>query len=368
MELFSQILFFTFLFSMLLQLFYVLYFFSRLMFFKKKKSSFSEPISIIICAKNEAENLTEFLPKILEQQYANFEVILVDDQSKDNTEYVLKEFKRKFLNLKVVKIEDHVNSRVGKKFALTLGIKAAKHEYLLLTDADCFPASEHWLIEMARNFSSEKQIVLGYGAFKNEKGLLNKMIRFDAFSVALQYFSYALAGIPYMGVGRNLGYKKSVFFDNKGFASHIHLPSGDDDLFIQEVAHKQNVAIEISSNSHTISEGKQKWKEWIFQRRRHITSSEKYKFSHKLLLGLWPFSQLLFWLTFMGLLFFESTILMVLPFFFFRIFIFYVLYYKLMKKLKTSDLLLLFPLYELLHLIIQGIFVLLNSKNKPKSW
>ena len=338
------------------------------MFFKKENSSFSEPISIIICAKNEAENLTEFLPKILEQQYANFEVILVDDQSKDNTEYVLKEFKRKYFNLKEVKIEEHVNSRLGKKFALTLGIKAAKHEYLLLTDADCVPASEHWLNEMASNFSAKKQIVLGYGAYKKEKGLLNKMIRFDAFSVALQYFSYALADMAYMGVGRNLAYKKSVFFDNKGFASHIHLPSGDDDLFIQEVANKQNVAIAISSNSHTISEAKQSWKEWIFQRRRHITTSEKYKFSHKLLLGLWPLSHFLFWVSFGVLIFFESTLLVVLLLFIFRILIYYVLYYSLMKKLKTSDLLLLFPLYELLHLFIQGIFVLLNSKNKPTSW
>ena len=253
---------------MLIQLFYVLYFFSRLVFFKKENSSFSEPISIIICAKNEAENLTEFLPKILEQKYSNFEVILVDDQSKDNTEYVLKELKRKHFNLKEVKIEEHVNSRLGKKFALTLGIKAAKHEYLLLTDADCVPASEHWLNEMASNFSAKKQIVLGYGSYKKEKGLLNKMIRFDAFSVALQYFSYALADMAYMGVGRNLAYKKSVFFDNKGFASHIHLLSGDDDLFIQEVANKQNLAIAISSNSHTISEAKQSWKEWIFQRKK----------------------------------------------------------------------------------------------------
>lgn len=368
MELFVQILFFFFLFSILLQMLYALYFYSRLMFYKKKNTSFSEPISIIICGKNESENITQFLPKILDQKYSTFEVVFVDDKSKDNTEYVLKELKRKYLNLKVVKIEDHVNSGVGKKFPLTLGIKAAQYEYLLLIDADCVPSSNHWLKEMVDNFSVQKQIVLGYGSYKKDKGLLNKMIRFDAFVVAVQYLSYALAGIAYMGVGRNLAYKKSIFFANKGFASHIHLPSGDDDLFIQEVANKQNVAIEVSLDSHTISESKESWKAWIFQRRRHITTSKKYKFKHKLLLGFWPFSQFLFWVSFVILAFFDSALFVVLPLFFFRILTYYFLYYSLMRRLKSSDLLILFPLFELLHIFIQVIFVLLNTKNKPTSW
>ena len=220
---------------------------------------------------------------------------------------------------------------------------------------------------MVSNFE-KKQIVLGYGAYKKEKGLLNAMIRFDGFNVALQYFSFALASLPYMGVGRNLAYKKSVFFNNKGFASHIFLPSGDDDLFIQEVATKQNIAIEIDEDSHTISETKQSWKEWIFQRRRHITTSEKYKFIFKFLLGVWPLSQLLFWLSFTILIFFESTLLVVLPLFIFRTLMFYALYLPLMKKLKSSDLLIWYPLLEILHIVIQGIFVLLNSFKKPTSW
>ena len=212
------------------------------------------------------------------------------------------------------------------------------------------------------------EIVLGYGAYKKEKGLLNTMIRFDGFNVGLQYFSFALAGLPYMGVGRNLAYKKSVFFDNKGFASHLYIPSGDDDLFIQEVATKQNIAIEIDAESHSISEAKQSWKEWIFQRRRHITTSERYAFKFKILLGLWPLSQFLFWLSFAVLLFFENTLFVVLPFFIFRTLMFYIVYYSPMKKLRSSDLFVWIPLLEILHLCIQGIFVLLNSKKKPTSW
>ena len=368
MELFLLILFIIFIISLIIQLFYVLYFFVRFVLYKPSKTTFNQPISIIVCAKNEAENITDFLPRILEQNYSDFEVVLVDDQSKDNTEYVLKELIQKYSNLKIVKIEQHVKHRVGKKFALTLGIKAAKHEYLLLTDADCFISSKNWLSKMVANFNDEKQIVLGYGAYKKEKGLLNTMIRFDAFHIALQYFSFALAGETYMGVGRNLAYKKSVFFNNKGFASHIFLPSGDDDLFIQEVATKKNISIEIAEESHTISETKKSWKEWIFQRRRHITTSEKYAFKFKILLGLWPLSQFLFWLSFAVLLFFESTLFIVLPFFIFRTLMFYTLYYFPMKKLKSSDLFFWIPLLEILHICIQGIFVLLNSKKKPTSW
>ena len=368
MELFLLILFIIFIISLIIQLFYVLYFFVRFVVYKPSRTNFNQPISIIVCAKNESENITVFLPKILEQDYSDFEVILVDDQSKDNTEYVLKELTQKYSNLKIVKIAQHVKHRVGKKFALTLGIKAAKYEYLLLTDADCSPSSENWLNNMAANFNNEKEIVLGYGAYKKGKGLLNIMIRFDTFNIALQYFSFALAGETYMGVGRNLAYKKSIFFNNKGFASHILLPSGDDDLFIQEVATRKNIAIEFAEESHTISEIKKSWKEWIFQRRRHITTSERYLFKFKILLGLWPLSQFLFWLSFAFLLFFENTLFVVLPFFIFRTLMLYIVYYSPMKKLRASDLFVWIPLLEILHICIQGIFVLLNSKKKPNSW
>ena len=368
MELFIQILLIVFFFSIAIQLFYVLFFFIRFVLFKVEKTTFSEPISVIVCARNEAENITIFLPKILEQNYNNFEVVLVDDQSKDNTEYVLKELTQKYVNLKTVKIEQHVKHRIGKKFALTLGIKAAKHEYLLLTDADCYPSSSNWLSEMASNFSNEKQIILGFGAYKKEKGLLNALIRFDTFNVALQYFSFALADKTYMGVGRNLAYKKSIFFDNKGFASHIFLPSGDDDLFIQEVATKQNVAIEINEDSHTISMAKNSWKEWAFQKRRHISTSEKYAFKFKILLGLWPFSQFLFFLSFFCLVFLKVNSILVLSLFVCRTLLFYIFYYKSMKKLKSSDLLLWFPLLEFLLFLVQGFFVLLNSNKQPRNW
>jgi hypothetical protein len=92
----------------------------------------------------------------------------------------------------------------GKKLSITLGVKGAKFEHLILTDADCRPASRNWLKSIAENFSNEKQIVLGYGPYKKEKGFLNRLIRFDTTWIGMNYFSMALAKLPYMGVGRNL--------------------------------------------------------------------------------------------------------------------------------------------------------------------
>ena len=247
-------LFLTFLLLMgIIQLLYFFLMFLKWSFSKNDINPNAEPpISVVVCGYNEASYWQTLVEQLLEQDYSNFEIVLVDDQSNDNTKFIFNQWES-HPKIKLVRINQEIKKGVGKKFALTLGIKAAKHEHLLLTDADCLPVTNQWISKMAGNFSEDKQIVLGYGAYEKRKGLLNKLIRFDAFQVALQYFSYALSGIPYMGVGRNLAYKKSLFFDNKGFASHIHIPSGDDDLFIQEVAHKNNVAIADSYESKTIS-------------------------------------------------------------------------------------------------------------------
>ena len=346
---------------------YYFFFFIRLFNYKKKQISFSEPISVIICAKNEKDNLSKNLPRILSQKYINYEVIVVNDQSTDDTSFLLEDFERKYQNLVVVTIADHVNHKIGKKFALTLGIKSAKHEYLLLTDADCCPASENWIKKMVENYS-HSDIILGYGAYNKKPGVLNRFIRFDTFNVAQQYFSYALSGFPYMGVGRNLAYKKSLFFDNKGFASHMHIASGDDDLFIQEVARKDNISIEIDSNAHTHSEVIDTWKQWIYQKRRHITTSSIYLPKFKLLLSIYSFTQFLFWISLFLLFIFDTSIYLIISFLIIKLFVTYLINYRSMKKLNVLDLYWLHPLYEICYLLIQVNFVLLNLFSKPREW
>ena len=367
MEIFVNILFYIFVFSIVIQLFYAFYFFKKLSTFKKNESQFQKGVSVIICAKNEEKNLEKNLSSFLKQNYPFYEVIVVNDQSVDRTKYVLQDFEKHNFNLKVVTIEENVMHLPGKKFALTMGLKAAKYDYVLLSDADCMANSENWLKQMVSSFS-EKDIILGFGAYKKKKGLLNKFIRFDTFQVALQYFSYSLSGIPYMGVGRNLAYKKSLFFENKGFASHLHVPSGDDDLFIQEVATKDNVTIQITENSHTTSEVMESWGEWIYQKRRHITTSKYYKQKHKILLAIWSFSQMLFWILSIPLFILFPNIYIFLSLFLFRIAVYYFVYNKSMKQLEVKDLYPYFPLIEFFYLLVQGFFVLLNLFYKPKLW
>jgi glycosyltransferase involved in cell wall biosynthesis len=285
-------------FAFLIQLIYYLVIFIRVPLVNNQTSSNSiakEPVSVIICAKNEAENLTNHLPLILEQDYPKFEVIVVNDCSDDDTQDILEKFQEKYSNLRLSQIKHDEKFTHGKKLALTIGIKAAKNEWLLLTDADCKPESKKWIANMQCNFTADTQVVLGYGGYNTEKGFLNKLIRFDSFFIALQYLSFALIKMPYMGVGRNLAYRKSLFMQNKGFASHAHIQSGDDDLFINEVANKKNTKVEYSIEAHTRSIPKKIFSYWAFQKKRHLSTGLTYKFKHKFLLGTEIFSRALFY-------------------------------------------------------------------------
>jgi len=251
-----QILFYVFCLVTLIQLLYYWLLFSRLANYKKpdRLQSQQHPVSMVICARDEAANLARNLPGVLVQTYpTTHEVIVVNHNSQDETRYLLEEFKKNFKQLQVVNLEQEAKGIPGKKYPLSIGIKEARHEVILLTDADCVPASEHWLWKMQDAYSNGVEVVLGYGAFYKKPGMLNKLIRFETFHTALQYFSLALAGLPYMGVGRNLSYKKGLFLRNKGFSSINHVLSGDDDLFINQVANKHNTGIVIDPEAFTLS-------------------------------------------------------------------------------------------------------------------
>ncbi|MGB1309485.1 MAG: glycosyltransferase, partial [Oceanihabitans sp.] len=239
---FLQFAYYTFLVVVGFQILYFLYFFSKFAFAKPSKvANKQSPVSILICAKNEAENLKNYLPFIINQEFSEFEIVLINDASYDNTLEVMQDFAAQHKNIKIVDVANNEAFWGNKKYALTLGIKAAKHNLLLFTDADCKPNSTYWLKEMSSHFSQNHNIVLGYGAYaKINNSLLNKLIRFETVLTALQYFSFAKSGIPFMGVGRNLAYTKDTFFNANGFQNHLHIQSGDDDLFINQVATKHN--------------------------------------------------------------------------------------------------------------------------------
>lgn len=254
------------------------------------------PVSVIICAKDEAENLRKFLPFVLEQDYPVFEVIVINDGSTDATDELLRELVKVHGNLKTTFVPVGANNLSTKKLAITLGIKASQYEYLLFTDADCMPEDKHWIASMMRNFSRETEFVLGYGAYLQKKTFLNRLITYDTLFIALQYMGMARAGKPYMGVGRNLAYRKETFYRQKGFAQFLGLASGDDDLMVNRAATPWNTKVEIAPESITWSEPNETFKGWLFQKQRHLSVSAHYTASSKFRLISEPMTRGLFYL------------------------------------------------------------------------
>lgn len=328
----------------------------------------NQPVSIVICARNEDDNLTEFLPKILTQDYKDFEVIVVNDCSFDNTENVIDEFVKVFPNLRKANIKEDEYYKHGKKFAMLVGIKAAKFNQVLLTDADCYPASDQWLKQMASGFSSQKEIVLGYGAYEKRKGFLNKLIRFDTFIIATQYLSAAIKNKPYMGVGRNLAYTKELFFKEKGFSRHYHIISGDDDLFVNQAANNVNVNVCTHKDAITYSKAKKTFKEWRLQKARHLTTSPIYRKTSKLKIAFSYLSQYYFYLSLIALSFSIKTLLLIPIIFCLKIIIQLLILNRASKKLNEKDLLWGSFIYELVLLFIYPIFHLTKLFYKPNNW
>ena len=335
-----------------------------------QKSSFNQPISVLICAKNEADNLKISLPLIEKQTYYNFELVLINDGSYDNSLEVMEAFKKNAsISVTIVNVLPNEQFWGSKKYALTLGIKAAKYKYLLFTDADCVPTSNNWISEMTSNFSNNYKLILGYGAYKKIKNsFLNKLIRFETLLSSVQYFSYSLTGIPYMGVGRNIAYTKSLFYKANGFAKHIHIKSGDDDLFVNQIATKQNTTICYNNKAFTISNPKTTFKSWINQKRRHISTAKYYKLHHKFLLGLFFSSQILFILMAIVLLTTQFNTLITSSLIVIRYLTVYTSLGFSAKKLDEKDLIIFIPLYELFLIFMQMFIFIKNLISKPSHW
>lgn len=281
-------------FMTFIQLWYYFRYYRRAAFHKegeKSNDNFAPPLSVIICARNEATNIQKFLPSVLEQDYPSYEVIVVNDCSQDETGNVLDQMMTEYSNLRVSTILPDLHFSHSKKLPVLIGIKAAKNDLLVFIDADCAPVSNRWLNSVAKGYNSGAQIILGYGGYLSEKGILNKYIRYETMFIAVQYMGMALAGKAYMGVGRNLAYRRSFFFEKGGFGPFNHIQSGDDDLFVNRNSTSANTYAMLDQGSATISVPEHTLKQWIRQKRRHYTTSQFYRFFDKFRLFLEPFSR-----------------------------------------------------------------------------
>ncbi|MCX2574765.1 glycosyltransferase [Pedobacter sandarakinus] len=353
---------------MLIQLYYVLFVHLRLrnVAVIHSYAQATRPLSVVVCARNEADNLSTFLPLLMTQNYPEYEVVVVNDRSWDGTEELLDDMAKRYSNLRVVKILDNEKFLAGKKFAATMGIKAAKYDWLVFTDADCYPATDKWLLEMQQPDDEAIEILLGYSPYLKRRGLLNALIRFETFFTAVNYLGFALKGMPYMGVGRNMAYKKSLFFKHKGFAAHMHIPSGDDDLFVNAHANRVNTQVRVNQDGHVWSEPNRTWAGYLRQKKRHFGAGRLYKAKHKFILSLQIMAQFFFYGFLIACFFFSRNLqyaaaAILLLSIIIRCFV----YPKLLKRLNYPDLLWWFPILDILlflFLSLNGFLAMFGKK------
>lgn len=346
-----------------------LLFLLRLPFYQHRESDHREPVSVIICARNEAENLRRVLPLMLAQDFDRYEVIIVDDASTDDTPDLLVEFSRQHSELRVIRIEtDDPRAAVpGKKVALGMGIAAAAFDILLLTDADCQPSSRDWISGMSAQFGQNK-IVLGYSPFITKNNLAAWLSTWDNFETAMLYFGFALAGIPYMGVGRNLAYRKSLYLQNRPLGHDAGLASGDDDLQVGAMADPRITAIELKRPHRTYSEPSSSIKHWWNQKRRHLTTAVYYQPLVRLLLAFYGVAKLLFYTLLAGWLISDGPLWLILLAVG-RLLLHYLVVFSNATRLQQWELLLIYPFWEFLTTFLHAIIHLTNFfKAKKEAW
>ena len=356
---------FIFLFFITIKLCFALYYYLRLALYRipkmpnHQKKAENGGISAIVCYYNEGANVHKSILALNNQSYHNLEHVLVDDMSTDNTYDLL----NKLAGHNTLVVQND-NMHDGKKLALTKGIKTATKEWILLTDADCI-VPKKWAKTMF-SYTENHKIVLGYAPLNKSNTLVGKFARYETYYTALQYLSFALAGRPYMGVGRNLLYNRSIFNNAGGFDSHTDIASGDDDLLINYASNSENTKICLDPDSFVYSPGKETLRSFIRQKTRHLSSSHRYKWTDKILLGISSSTQIGLYITAFILLFSQSiSWLMLLPAYWILMLI---VQYPICKKLHTMDLWLLYPWYDITMTLYYIIMIPFTFIKKQNTW
>ena len=363
--------------TLLIQLFYHWGVFSKVAFYKKKpnpkEDAALEPVSVVICARDAYEYLTELVPALLSQDYPDFEIVIVNDCSDDETEEYLKDLERKEPRIKPVQLKQHLNFFNGKKFPLSMGIKSAKNDLLILTECNCMPTNNQWLRSVVNCYASKTEIVIGYSPYVQKKSTLNRLMRFDALQQGLLYLSAALKRHPYMGIGRNLSYRKELFYRNKGFISHYTTSVGDDDLFIGQAANKKNTEVLIDAENAIRTTPTGSFRLWMRQKSSRYSTIPKYSLRARFSLSLFYVSQFVFYASFIALLFLNpafalsfgavSYIPVLVFFFLLRFSTQLFIYHKASRRLGEKGLLPGLLIYDLLFTILSPLFRLMGRMN-----
>lgn len=356
-----------------LVLFQVLYYiivFGRTCFHKSPKTELHHfpSVSVVICAKDEAYNLERRLPIILEQQYPNFEVVVVNDASKDESQYVLRVLQEIYPNLNVVHLHENVNRFLGKKYPLSIGIKSAKNDIILLTEADTQPLSYNWITEMVKGFEPKTQMVIGYTNYETKKTLLSSLIQYEHQTSSINYLGNAVLKNPYMGTGKNLAFTKKMFFAVNGFISQYNIPVGEDQLFVNKYANSKNTKAILTKDSINQSSTKEKLFEWMLQKKKDYRSLSYFKLKDKLIVSLMPITTtLIYALITLSIIYkfpWEYVVIALIIKYTIQI----IIYFKTSRKLGTKQLAFLAPIYEIIFIPINTIIRISSLLTKRNQW
>ncbi len=354
--------------ALLVLAFFHLVIFSRLAFRNQEvEPNYDLPVSVVVCGRNESTTLQQLIPFLLDQDHRNFELVVVNDRSDDDTWEVLQWLKLQYPQLRLVNIQADEKFSYGKKIALGVGVRSAKHPHVLVTDADCMPTGRDWISVMAAGFKEGRQIIIGHSPYERQDGLTSLLERYDGFTKAVQYISFAQAGFPYMGVGRNMAFTGELFFAAKGQYRHRQLMSGDDDLFINEVARARNTAAIADGRSYMTTRATPDLATWFRRKRRHYTTARFYRFGHQLLLTLLPASRLVLWATVFYLLF-NGHVLYALIGLCIELFVFLPIGMLAMRKLGAGAIVWLALPLEWLFLLLDPCIYLSTLIIKPQRW
>ena len=364
------IVFIGFLLSFVIQLIYYWFIFGKLAFYKPQdKLQFNQPVSVLYYFNNEIKYIEENLIHFLEQEYDDFEVIVINESPDEDTSILLESLQRQYPRLKVLNVIEHLNFFKGKNFPLSIGVKSALHEVIIVTEANCRPASPNWIHIIQGNFNKLTEIVLCYSTFLPKKTFINKLKRYDNLVSSMICFSFSLVGQPFMGIGRNLAYRKTSFYKNKGLISIYTLDGGDDDLLVNNLGTKTNCRIEISHDSHILIKDDDEFLPWWRRKKKCLTTRKYYKKRHKILLGLFSASRFLFFLTFVVLMVYPYLLFFVVGLFLIRLLTQLIITQKCMSKLNEKELLVISPFYEIIMMFINVILkfsLIIAKKNKWK--
>ncbi|MDQ1771381.1 glycosyltransferase [Labilibaculum sp. A4] len=340
------------------------------LFKKEKKTNHNiktEPVSIVICVKNEGCYLQENLSLFLEQEYPDFELILVNDGSEDETETIIKEFQKRYPHLRSTKIPLDDKFQHNKKLALSIGIKAAKNEKIIFTNIHSKPSSSKWLQEFVNSW--DKGVHIGYANFENKKGFFYNFLKFDLLSKNIKSAGFASSGNAHSGNGDNLGYKKSDFFANKGFVKHSHFEAGYDHLMVFQLAKLSGASVCLQPEAKINLSSICAFDQWI-RINRHYYKCRKYlPFKIRLLTDLEPISKMIFYSISIYALLFTHLYFFVAIIYLTKIILIGTLFKISTRHLKEENLFLSSYLYEIFVLFSKIYFLSTNFiLSKSNQW